>query len=115
MVSVQDTKEATRKRIESLKAESPGQRARSSPLKGGRAAGAGTEAEVRGPKRLSQIKVDPSIAKSLLVPTPAAPPSQPKPAEASSAAPILDLFGDSQPQATAPPAAAVSTRSGAAQ
>lgn len=107
----QDTKEATRKRIESLKADAPGAaRARSSPLKGGRAASAGPEAEARGPKRLSQIKVDPSIAKSiggLKIPASSV---QPKAAQSQSTPAILDLFGDSEPQqqAAAPPAASVS-------
>jgi hypothetical protein len=104
----QDTKEATRKRIESLKAskgaDAPAGRARSSPLKGGRAAGGGGDGEVRGPKRLSQVKVDPSIAKSLGMPARAASAGQPKTAD-TAAAPILDLFGDSQPQVSAPPAA----------
>jgi len=65
---------------------------------------------VRGPKRLSQVKVDPSIARSLVVPKFAAS-GQPRAADPQppSAAPILDLFGDSgpQPQASVAPAASV--------
>ncbi len=104
----QDSKQATRKRIESLKKEhpgSPGRKPRAGPFKQSNAA---AEAEARGPKKLSQIKVDPSIAKSLGVPSRG---SSPAPSAASAAASksqnpsdMLDLFGDSTGDAAAPPA-----------
>ena len=107
---MQDSKAATKKRIETLKkAEpgSPGRKPRAGPFK---QANAAAEAEARAPKKLSQIKVDPSIAKSLGVPSRG---SSPAPS-AASAAPsrsqtpteMLDLLGDSTSEAAAPSAQA---------
>lgn len=101
---MQDSKQATQKRMESLKKAEPGSPSRKP--RAGALKQAAAEAEARGPKKLSQIKVDPSIAKSLGVPS-----RGPSPApSAASAAPskgqnpteMLDLFGDSTSEAAAP-------------
>ena len=103
---MQDSKAATKKRIESLKkveSGSPGRKPRAGAFK---QANAAAEAEARAPKKLSQIKVDPSIAKSLGVPSrgPSPAPSAASAAPSRSQTPseMLDLFGDSTSEAAAP-------------
>ena len=109
---MQDSKQATRKRIESLKKssdDSPGRKARASPFKASKPPGA-VEAEQKAPKKLSQIKVDPSIAKSLAGlsrgPSPApGPTSSAVASQTPAATDMLDLLGNEAPATDPKPTA----------
>ena len=97
---LQDSKQATQKRIESLKkadTSSPRRKPRAGALKP-----PGGEADARVPKKLSQVKVDPSIAKSLGGPSRGpspAPSAASGPSQKQPTADVLDLFSDSDPAA----------------
>lgn len=102
LIAMQGPKEATRKQSQSLKKSAPESPGRKPRVGAFNKANAAAEAEARGPKKLSQVKVDPNIAKSLGVPSRGTSPAPTNTSAASQnqdASAVLDLFADSQPSA----------------